>query len=74
MLALMVGSIVLFVSSVFALLMIPDKWERAGWKEAVVIKLCPGRVPVVRLPDGTTWARLSWAVRYPVENEKTVCS
>lgn len=51
---------------------VPDRWERAGWREAVVIRLCH-KVPIVRLPDGTVWVRLSWALRYRVEDEQTVC-
>jgi hypothetical protein len=58
---------------VFAML-VPDKWERAGWGEAVVVKICPRNTPVVRLPNGEIWVRLSWATRYRVENEKTVCA
>jgi hypothetical protein len=62
-----------FVAGMAAAIWIPDRWERAGWREAIVIRICPKRVPVVRLPNGEVWVRLSWAVRYPVEDEKTVC-
>jgi hypothetical protein len=67
------GFWVLLIVSVVAIVMLPDKWERAGWREAVVIRLCPGNIPVVRLPNGTVWIRLSWAARYPVEDEQKVC-
>jgi hypothetical protein len=51
---------------------VPDRWERAGWGEAVVIRICH-EVPIVRLPDGTVWARFSWAWRLPVEDASKVC-
>jgi hypothetical protein len=54
--------------------LIPDKWERAGWRDAVVIRVCQGGIPVVRLPDGSTWVRISWSIRYPVENAEKVCA
>ena len=63
----------LLISSIAVLIWVPDKWERRGWNRATVIKVCPGRVPVVRLPDGQVWVRLKWDLRYPVENENTVC-
>jgi len=56
-----------------AIAMIPDRWERAGWDEAILIKICPGNIPIVRLPDGTMWVRISWSVRYRVEDESKVC-
>jgi hypothetical protein len=61
-------------AAIAAAVMIPDRWERAGWHEAIVVRLCPKGIPVVRLPNGELWVRLSWAVRYQVENEQTVCS
>src|SRR5262245_9697314 len=63
----------LSIGSLVALVMIADKWERRGWDKAVVLKICPGGVPVVRLPNGEVWVRLRWALRYPVEDERKVC-
>jgi hypothetical protein len=61
-----VGAIAAFLS--------PSKWERAGWGEAVVLRICPGNVPIVRLPNGEIWIRLTWSTRYRVEDEQTVCA
>jgi len=44
-----------------------------GLGQAVLIKVCPGGVPIVRLPDGQVWVRLSWPKRYPVEDERKAC-
>jgi hypothetical protein len=63
-----------FVGVIVAVSFIPNKWERAGWGEAIVIRVCPGGIPIVRLPDGSTWARISWSIRYPVENAEKVCA
>jgi hypothetical protein len=64
----------IIIGGVLVLIFIPDKWERAGWREAVVLRICPGPVPIVRLPDGSVWVRLTWSIRYRVENEQTVCA
>jgi hypothetical protein len=64
----------LAISGVIAVALIPDKWERRGWREAIVLRICPGAVPVVRLPNGEMWVRLTWSTRYRVDNEKTVCA
>jgi hypothetical protein len=62
------------IAGAIAAFLMPDKWERAGWREAIVLRLCPGNVPIVRLPNGEVWMRLSWSVRYRVEDEQTVCA
>jgi hypothetical protein len=68
-----IGIWVLMIGAVVAFVMIPDKWERAGWREAVLIKICPGRIPIVRLPNGEVWARMSWSLRYKIEDEAKIC-
>jgi hypothetical protein len=62
------------VAGVVAVTLTPSKWERAGWNEAVVLRICPGNIPIVRLPDGSIWVRLTWSTRYRVENEQIVCA
>jgi hypothetical protein len=73
---IMFFAIVFFGSIAFIVTvsLIPDRWERSGWRDAVVIRVCQGGIPVVRLPDGSTWVRISWSIRYPVENAEKVCA
>ena len=67
------GPALLFAIAIVAVIMVPDKWQRRGWDQAIVLKICPGGIPVVRLPDGQVWARVRWNMRYPVDDAGKVC-
>jgi hypothetical protein len=69
----MLGIAALCIAAAVVSAWIPDHWQRRGWDDAVLIRICHD-VPIVRLPDGTAWARFSWARRLPVEDESEVCS
>ena len=63
----LVGMIALGLS-IAAVIALPDKWDKA-----VALKICRDGTPIVRLPDGTVWARRSGIRAYRVENEDKVC-
>jgi hypothetical protein len=55
------GSMLLLAVSLFFLITVPDKWDRA-----VAIKVCSG-LPILRQQDGSIWLRHRWRA-YRVEN------
>jgi hypothetical protein len=71
---LMWGAIIWFVGmaalglSVAAVIALPDKWDKA-----VALKICRDGTPILRLQDGSIWARRNGFTAYRVENEDKVC-
>jgi hypothetical protein len=49
-------------------LMLPSKWDKA-----VALKICRDGTPILRLQDGSIWARRNGFIAYRVENEEMVC-
>jgi hypothetical protein len=49
-------------------LMLPSKWDKA-----IALKICRDGTPILRLQDGSIWARRNGFTAYRVENEEKVC-
>jgi hypothetical protein len=49
-------------------LMLPSKWDKA-----VALKIRRDGTPILRLQDGSIWARRNGFTAYRVENEEKVC-
>ena len=62
------GGMIALGLSIVAVLNLPDKWDKA-----VALKICRDGTPIVRLEDGSVWARRSGIRAYRVENEDKVC-
>jgi hypothetical protein len=60
-----VTAVIIFVIAITAQ---PSKWDGA-----TLLKICRDGTPIVRLRDGTVWARRTQYFGYPVEDLNSVC-
>ena len=61
------GIVIFALVAVIVLVVQPDKWTRA-----VIVKICHDGTRILRLEDGSHWARYQ-ARSFAVENPDTVC-
>lgn len=57
-----------FAVLLFSLLSAPSKWDGA-----TAIKICRDGTPILRLTDGSVWARRSAVLAYRVEDQEKIC-
>ena len=50
-----------------------DHWRARQMGHRQVLRICRDGTPILRLTDGSIWARRSGLRAYRVENEQTVC-
>jgi hypothetical protein len=62
-----VVSIAVLVVSIWVIAT-PSKWDKS-----VALRICRDGTPILRLSDGSIWARQSSVRAYRVEDEKSVC-
>lgn len=65
---LLSGSFFVGIGMVVISVYVPSKWDNA-----TAIKICRDGTVILRLTDGTTWARINGFRHYRVENVETVC-
>jgi hypothetical protein len=58
-----------FVIWVLVLTFVPS----TQWDDAVVVRICHDGTPILKLRDGTIWARRTLAFGYRVEDAEKVC-
>jgi hypothetical protein len=66
--SLAVATGAVFMLSLLVLFAMPDRWE-----QATAIKICRDGTPILRLADGSIWARRSGFHAYRVEDAQTIC-
>jgi hypothetical protein len=48
-------------------------WTPSRWDNAVAVRICRDGTPILRLADGSLWARRSSALAYRVEDQDRIC-
>jgi hypothetical protein len=65
---LLTASVIAFGMAVGALIAWPGKWDKA-----VALKICRDGTPILRLQDGSIWARRNGFTAYRVEDWQNIC-